>query len=200
MDASKQPTLEEGDFFADVTFSDLKIESADLSNREFERCTFRRCTLPHSRWVETRLEDCVFERCDLLQMVPEKLALRGVTFADTRLMGVDWSQLGTMPVVQFERCDLRYSSFVALKLRRTRFVSCNAREAVFIDVDLSEADFTDTDMPGSTVQGCVLVKTDFRLSTGLLFNPQANQVKGARISVETAVALAQSLGMVVEGY
>ena len=200
MPASTTPTLENGDFFADATFSDLSIESASLSGKEFQRCTFRRCKLPQSQWVETRLEDCVFEGCDLLRMVPTKLALRSVTFKDTRLMGVDWSDLGTMPYVEFERCDLRYCSFVKLKLRKTRFVNCNAREANFIDVDLTEADFTGTDMLGSIVQGCVLAKTSFSRATNVVFDPQANRVKGTSIAVETAVALAQSLGMVVDGF
>nr|AKP45389.1 pentapeptide repeat domain protein [Cystobacter sp. Cbv34]QQZ45545.1 CysO [synthetic construct] len=200
MPARSTPSLESGDFFADVTFSDLSIESADLSGKEFERCTFRRCKLPESRWVRSRLEDCVFEGCDLLRMVPEKLALRSVTFKDTRLMGVDWSGLGTMPDVQFEQCDLRYSSFLKLNLRKTRFVGCSAREANFIDVDLAESDFTGTDMPGCTMQGCVLTKTNFARSTNFIFDPKANQVKGTRVGVETAVALAQALGMVVDGY
>ena len=105
-----------------------------------------------------------------------------------------------MPDVQFEQSNLRYSSFVKLSLRKTRFVDCIAREANFIDVDLTEADFTGTDMLGSNMKGCVLTKTNFSRSTGLLFDPRANQVKGARVSVETAVALVQALGMVVEGF
>jgi uncharacterized protein YjbI with pentapeptide repeats len=200
MPASTTPTLENGDFFADATFSDLAIESASLSGKDFQRCTFRRCKLPQSQWVETRLVDCVFDGCDLQRMVPKKLALRSVTFKDTRLMGVDWSDLGSLPYAEFERCDLRYSSFVKLKLRKTRFVHCNAREANFIDVDLREADFSGTDMLGSVVQGCVLAKTNFSRTTGLVFDPQANRVKGACIAVETAVALVQSLGMVVDGF
>lgn len=200
MPISPPPPFEEGDLYADRAFEDLSLDSADLAGKEFQRCVFRRCKLPASRWTEARLEDCTFEQCDLARIVPTKILLRGVTFNDSRLMGVDWSGIGTLPSVQFEKCDLRYSSFVKLKLRKTRFVGCIARETNFIDVDLTEADFTGTDATGSTVQGCVLVKANFTTTTGLFFDPRANQVKGVRISVETAVSFAQSLGMAVDGY
>src|SRR5204863_210792 len=81
------------DFHAEATFSDLALEAADLSEKEFQRCLFRRCKLPESRWVRARLEDCVFEECDLTRVAPQQLGLRGVTFKGTKLMGVDWTEL-----------------------------------------------------------------------------------------------------------
>jgi len=58
MPANFPPSLDRGDFFADVTFSALSLKAANLCGKEFQRCTFRRCKLPESRWVESRLEDC----------------------------------------------------------------------------------------------------------------------------------------------
>jgi len=171
---------------------------ADLSGKELARCTFRRCKLPESRWSRTKLEDCLFEDCDLTGMAPQELALRGVAFKGTKLMGVDWTDLGKLPDVSFERCDLRYASFVKQRLRATRFVGCVAREASFLEVDLTEADFTDSDLTGSTIRGCSLGKTNFSRATGVFFEPQHNKVKGVRISLAAAVLLAQSFGMVVE--
>ncbi len=200
MTGSTNLTLDGGTAFTDATFAGVSLEGADLSGREFQNCTFRRCKLPESRWAETRLEDCLFEDCDLARMVPKRLALRGVRFKDTRLMGVDWSDIAPLPDVQFEGCDLRYSSFVKTKLRKTRFVGCTAGEISFVDVDLTEADFQGTAMPGATLQRCVLVKANLVGTKGLLFDPRANQVKGARVDLELAVALAQAAGMVVAGF
>jgi uncharacterized protein YjbI with pentapeptide repeats len=200
MSADAAPTLLEGDFFADQVFSDLTLAAADLSGKELARCTFRRCKLPESRWARTKLEDCVFEDCDLTGMAPHELALRGVVFKGTKLMGVDWTELGKLPDVSFERCDLRYASFVKQRLRATRFVGCIAREASFLEVDLGEADFTGTDLTGSTIRGCSLGKTNFSRAIGVLLDPQHNKVKGARIAIESAILLVQSLGMVVEEF
>ena len=194
------PRLEDGDVFADVTFSEVALEGADLSGKDLQRCTFRRCKLPGSRWARAKLEDCLFEDCDLTGMVPEALALRGVTFKGTKLMGVDWTLLGKLPDLGFEGCDLRYCSFVKLRLRATRFRGCVAREANFIELDLTEADFTGSDLTGSTIQGCLLAKTDFSRANGVFFDPQRNRVKGARIAIGTAVLLVKSLGMEVDGF
>lgn len=198
--ADAEPALQDEDFFADRTFSDLTLEAADLGGKELQRCTFRRCKLPESRWAKTKLEDCVFEGCDLLRMAPRELALRGVSFKDTRLMGVDWSDLAPLPDVSFDKCDLRYASFVKLRLRATKIVGCLAREANFIEVDLTEADFSGTDLLGCNWQGCTLAKANFSRASGVLFDPQKNRVKGARLGLEAAMALVHSLGLVVEGF
>jgi fluoroquinolone resistance protein len=194
----KPPSLQDDDFFADRTFSDLSLEAADLGGKQLQGCTFRRCKLPESRWEKTKLEDCVFESCDLLRMVPRQLALRGVTFKDSRLMGVDWSDLAPMPDVRFEKCDLRYDSFVRLRLRATRFVGCLAREASFLETDLTEADFTDTDLQGSTIQGCQLARANFARASHVFFDPQKNRLKDTRLGLEAALAVVQSLGILVD--
>jgi uncharacterized protein YjbI with pentapeptide repeats len=192
------PGIEEGDFFADVTFSELSLPGVDLAGKEFQRCTFRRCKLGESRWARAKLEECSFEACDLAGMVPRELALRGVTFKGTRLMGVDWSDIAKFPQVSFEGCDLRYASFMKLRLPSTKITGCVARDANFIELDLQGADFTGTDLTGSTIQGCTLAKTNFSRATGVFFDPQKNRVKGVRIAIETAVLLVQSFGIVVE--
>jgi fluoroquinolone resistance protein len=183
MTPERPPSIADGDFFADQIFSELAPGPADLSGKELQRCTFRRCKLAESRWAQSKLEDCVFEDCDLTRMVPQALALRGVTFKGSKLMGVDFTDLRPLPQVTFEGCDLRYASFVKLRLRATRFIGCIAREANFIEVDLTEADFTDTDLTGSVIRGCQLAKTNLSRATGVAFDPQLNKVKGARIGM-----------------
>ena len=115
-------------------------------------------------------------------------------------MGVDWSDVAPFPDVAFESCDLRYASFVKLRLRGTRFLACLAREANFLEVDLTEADFTETDLTSTTIRGCTLAKTNFARAKGVLFDPQHNRVKGARIAIDAAILLVESLGIVVEGF
>ncbi|MBL0171715.1 MAG: pentapeptide repeat-containing protein [Gemmatimonadaceae bacterium] len=188
----------DGTLFVDRLFEDLELHAADLTGKEFERCTFRRCKLPESRWANARLEDCVFEACDLSRMVPRRMVLSGVRFADTRLSGVDWEDLGLLPDVSFAGCDLRYASFVKVPLRAVRFVNCVIRDASFVDSDLTKADFTDTDLTGTSFRGCLLKEANLTRATGVYVDPQQNRAKGARISLEAAVTLVRSFGIVVE--
>src|SRR5579885_2001667 len=101
------------------------LTGADLAGKDFTGCWFKGVRLPQTRWRDARLEDCRFEDCDLSRMLPDGLGARGVVFAGCKLMGVDWSGLSAYPALSFERCDLRYGSFVGLRLRKIAFTACN---------------------------------------------------------------------------
>src|SRR5512140_2772801 len=116
------------DVFQDQTFADLALEAAELSGKDFLRCTFRGAKLPQSRWEGVRLEDCLFEDCDLSRLRPAPRTLTDVTFRRTKLMGIEWSKLRN-PGLTFEECDLRYAAFLDVSLRGTAFRGCKAGEA-----------------------------------------------------------------------
>jgi fluoroquinolone resistance protein len=198
MDAAQRLSAE--DSFENETFTDLDLQGANLGQKEFYRCTFLRCQLQESRWKETRLESCVFTGCDLSRALLQYTGLRGVRFEGSKLMGIDWTTVSPNPEVEFDTCVLRYTSFVGLSLRRTAFLRCSALEANFFDLDLTEADFSGTDLTGSNFRGCNLTKTDFSTAVGAFLDPANNRVKGTHVPVETAVLLAQSLGMRVSGF
>jgi fluoroquinolone resistance protein len=193
-----QSVFDERDYFVDETFDEVEAVGINLSGKEFERCVFRRCKLSESRWARAKFEQCRFEDCDLARIVPRGVSLSGVAFTNSRLMGVDWTELGLVPSMSFDGCDLRYASFVKAKLQKTSLVNCVARESTFVDTDLSAANFSDTDLTGATFQGCTFAKADFTKAVGFAFDPQANRVKGARVSVDAAIAFVQSFGVAVE--
>jgi fluoroquinolone resistance protein len=192
--------LTEHDTFEDVIFSELELHGADLSNKDFVRCTFRTVILQESRWDHARLEDCVFDSCDLTRMHPQKVALRNVEFIACRLTGVDWSDLALNPTVAFDSCNLQYASFVKVNLTKAKFLRCKAVEVNFIETRLPEADFTGTDLGGSNFDQCDLRKADFGGSQGFFADPSKNRMKDTRISMQTAVLLASSFGLRVSGF
>jgi fluoroquinolone resistance protein len=196
---STDHTLQEASF-QDATFSRLELEGVELTDKEFTHCVFRGLRASGSRWKHVRLEDCVFEDCDLTRAQFPATRLDGVIFRRSKLMGVDWSNISSNPSIGFEECDLRYASFVKLNLRKTNVRSCKAIEAVFIACHLGEADFTDTDLAGANFDDCELAKTNLATARNAFLLPAKNRVKNARISVETAVLLAMSYGMKVAGY
>jgi len=189
--------LTSGTEFTDETFEGLELEHADLSGREFFRCTFRALKAPESSWARSRLEECVFESCDLSRANLTEARFIDVAFRDTRLMGTDWSAVAPNPDVRFDACDLRFASFVKTNLRKTKLRACKASEANFIECELVEADLGGTDLTGANIDACDLSKADLSTAIGAFLNPANNRVKGARISVESAVLLAMSFGMKV---
>ncbi len=84
----------QGESFDDTLFDGLEFADADLGGKVFANCTFRNMKLPQSRWARARLEDCVFEACDLTRLAPAGMVLRGVAFMLCKLMGIDWTDLG----------------------------------------------------------------------------------------------------------
>lgn len=191
--------LRAGDSFEDEIFDGLDLEGFDFSGKDFYRCVFQGGKLEKSRWRRARLEECVFDACDLTHMVPAELRAHGVRFRGCKLLGVEWSATSLDPQLSFEDCDLRYGTFVGVNLRKTTFVRCNATETTFVDTDLTDADFGESELRGATFQGATLARADFTTARGAFFDPAKNRVKGVRIGSESAALLATFFGMTVSG-
>jgi uncharacterized protein YjbI with pentapeptide repeats len=187
-----------GDLFEDEVFDGGDLVGADLAGKELVRCTVKNAKLAQSQWRGAKLEECTFEGCDLSRMSPERLLARGVTLVDCKLMGVEWAELGTFPDLAFRGCDLRYASFVSVALRKVTFERCDLREAQLIEVDLVEATFAGCKLGGARFERCDLRKASFAGAVDLALDPaHGNKLAGARVPLETAIRLAESLGLKV---
>lgn len=187
-------------YFENETFTSLDLQNADLADKEFYRCTFENCQLQESRWKDTTLEACIVRGCNVTRAQLGRAALRDVRFESCKLMGIDWSNIGSNPEFSFADSGLSYCSFVGLSLRKMEFVRCVAREVNFFDLDLTDSDFTGTDLAGSTFRGCTLTRTDFSGTQGAFLDPAHNRMKDTRVPLESVVHLAKTLGMLVTGY
>lgn len=181
------------------TFVGLDAHDADLGGKELYRCTFRGVKLTGSRWRRTRLEECVFEDCDLTRFEPAGLALSGVVFRRTKLLGADFTDLSANPDVRFEECNLEYAVFRRTNLRKLKILDTNLRAATFFECDLVEADLSGCDLSGASFESSNLTKADLGTSRGAYVDPARNRVKDLRIPLESAALLAQALGMKVAG-
>jgi fluoroquinolone resistance protein len=183
------------DTFENEAFEGLNLEHADLSNRSFDRCTFRNSKLGESRWHRSRLDDCTFEGCDLVRIDVKMLALRGARFTSCRLMGVDFADIAKFPDMSFHECNLHYASFATLALRKAVFEKCSFVEANFFETDLAEAKLDDCQFTDARFEACDLRKARFKNAQNLFIDPAKNRVAGAKVPLETAVLLATSFGM-----
>ena len=186
--------------FEDESFDDLDLGGVNLVGKEFARCTFRGTKLSDTAWANTVLEDCDFESCDLSNVRLAGATLRTVHFRACKLVGVSWMGLSASPSVSFTDCAMRYQAFIGLLLRSTPFTRCSLVESAFQEVDLSRATFVDCDLTRATFDRCVLAGTDFSAAIGVVFDAAKNRAKGAKISADTASAMASALGLIVSGY
>jgi len=185
--------------FEGETFERLQL-STPVCDKEFTGCSFLGLKAETSIWKGVRFEDCTFGNGELTRAQFLHARFIDVTFRGCKLMGIDWSSVAANPTLTFDTCDLRYASFVKVNLRKTVFRGCRACEANFIDCALIESDFSDTDLTGANFDGSDLGKANLATATGAFLVPGKNRVKDTRISLETAVWLAQAQGMKVAGY
>lgn len=197
---SVEHPLRSGEVYEDQEFAPLEWPKAELSRREFLRCRFTKMVLAESDWSGARLDDCVFDGCDLSRARFSQLALRGVAFTNCRITGVDWSDIRPTPTVSFDGCNLQYSSFVKINLTGTSFLRCRLSDAQFLEVRLVDADFSGSDLIGCRIEDCDARKAYFAEARGLVIDPVRNRLKDARIALDAAVLLAESFGLKVEGY
>lgn len=192
--------LRREEYFANETFSNADLQNADLGGKEFYRCTFDNCQLQESRWKGLTLEACTVRGCNVTRAQVANARFREVRFENSKLMGIDWSDVASNPEVHFEDCGLSYCSFVGLNLRKTQFLRCQAREANFFDLDLTDSDFDGSDLGESNFRGCILTRADFSGAAGVFLDPARNKLKDTLVPLESAVGLARALGMLVTGF
>ena len=188
------------DSFEDESFAGLTVAKADLSGREFVRCTFTHVVLPESDWSDTRVEDCRFEGCDLTRLRMIGTAMRGAEFVNCRLTGVDWSQLRPNPTLAFDECNLQYSSFVKMNLTGTRFTRSRLTDVNFLEARLVETAFPGSDLTGCRFEDCDARGADFSSARGVAIDPARNRLTGARVALDAAVLIVEAFGLRVDGY
>lgn len=182
------------------TFTAFDAQRADLGGKELYRCTFRNVNFHEASWRRARLEECVFEDCDLTRMQVAQVSFLGVTFRRSKLLGVDFSEASSNPTFTFEACNLEYAAFQKVNLRKTHFIDCKLTESSFNECDLVDTDFSHSDLSGATIEQCLLTRANFTTAGGVFLDPTRNRVKDARIGVDGAAGVAMSFGMVVAGY
>lgn len=186
--------------YFDVSFNKLELAGIHGKNIEFEECQFSDCDFSNAKFQNCKFVNCEFERCNLSLLDLANSRLFGVTFQDSKLVGVDWTK-ATWPVyhidfeLKFYRCILTDSSLFGLTLNELVLDECKLH-----DVDFREGDFT-----GSTMSHCDfthslfmrtnLQQVDFTESSNYAIDVLENQVKGAKFSRYEALNLLEYLGI-----
>lgn len=86
---------------------------------------------------------------------------------------------------------------MGLSLPKTQFIDCGAKEVNFIDTDLKQSNFRGTNLAGSRFLRANLTKADLSEALDYYIPPLENTVVKARFSMQAAVSLAESFGVIV---
>ena len=170
-----------------------------LEGIDFTDCQFIGCELRSVRLRRCRFFDCRFERVDASAADWTDSTLRGATFYDSKLLGINWTLLQSLSATRWERSLLDDGCFQALELEAAEWLDCSAREVDFSECRLKKARFTGTQLDGASFNGADLTQADFTRATGLLLQPQHVRLKGTVVELDALLALAKELGLRVAG-
>lgn len=181
------------------SFEKVKWTGQYVPDREFEECTFTQCDLSHSDFSRSRFAECTFIGCDLSMIKLTEVSLRDATFTECKLLGVDFSQCKEMLFsVSFDTCMMDHAVFHKRKMDGTRFTRCSLKGVDFENAHLNNAQFERCDLERAVFVNTHLQKADLTTAFNMAIDPDKNKLKGAKFSVDGALALLGKYGVVVE--
>lgn len=177
------------------------ITRAELSKdlQEFEGCTFRNCDFSNSSLIGLRFQDCGFEGCNFSNAKISGVKWSDVVFKDCKMLGLPFEECKTPGFsVEFENCQLDFSSFFQLKLFKVSFESCKMHEVDFSECMLKNTVITGCDLYRAVFNKTNLQGADLRGSFNYTIDPESNLVKGAQFSLPAVLGLLDKYGIKID--
>jgi uncharacterized protein YjbI with pentapeptide repeats len=180
--------------YTDERFEGLFLREKTFDGKTFQDCVFRNCDLTKAVLRFCKFTDCRFESCNLSLAKLQASVFSGVSFKDSKLVGVNWTEAHWPRIrlacpVEFTNCLLNDSVFLGLALKGTKISRCQAKGADFREADLAKADLTHTDFTGAVFGGTNLEGADLDHAGNYAIRPADNRLKGAKFSLPEAMAL-----------
>lgn len=154
------------------TFSNLQLNSIDLSDSRFIDCTFEGCELSNPQLRRTSFQNCKFVNCKML----------GWRFNDCDSFRLSFS---------FANCILDQSTFIDVKMPSTDFGGSSLRECDFENCDFSQSNFQNCNLLGARFLGVNLSRSNFENAQQFILSPSMNTVSKAIFSRHSLGGLLQ---------
>lgn len=165
----------------------------------FTRCRFENCRFCGARLDKLTFEDCTFYGCDLSLAQVQGTAFKEVLFEECKMQGLPlYTCARWLLAVRFKNCVMRFVSFANLPLKNTVFENCDLRESSFSHTLLQKAVFSRCDLTRASFVRAHLEQADFTTSAGLVLDPEANYLRGARFNVYSLPGLLAKYGIETE--
>lgn len=174
----------------DKTFENVDFTQSNPLSGDYENCVFLNCNFSEADLSKINFNDCKFTGCNLSMAKLTQSAFRDVQFMDCKLLGLHFENCNPFLFSAcFDNCLLNLSSFYRLKIKKTRFKNSTLHEVDFTETDLNSAIFENCDMSHATFENTILEKADLRSSYNYSIDPEMNQIKKAKFSLQGVIGL-----------
>lgn len=205
VDAADSPYTHAMDFantvqrsFGGEIFERVSLAGGRIEEKEFEKCVFRKCSFLECAFVDCRFVDCRFEGSMLSAVRFDASSFLETAFADSKVIGIDWTKANKLRGAAFLRSDVSQCNFSEMKLPGLAMRDCTAKEAVFSSADCTGADFGGTDFERTLFHKTNLTGAAFVGAYHYTIDFRSNLLKKTIFSLPEAVSLLRSLDIVLQ--
>ena len=186
-------------YIEDKEYQDIDFTMEPLKIGNYENCVFNNCNFSSCKLSEIVFTDCEFEDCELSMIEIDKTAFRNINFKTSKLFGIQFENVNDLMLsMNFNNCQLNFSSFNKLNLRSTNFKNCNLQEVDFSETDLTKSIFDNCDLSGVTFEYTILEEVDFRTSRNYIIDPETNRIRKATFSIDGIAGLLSKYDIEIE--
>lgn len=170
--------------YQSTLFVDLDFTEGDNVGSIFNECTFRRARFNASTHHSAAFLNCTFVSCNFFDSrFTECKAVGsmfdGCQFDHIHVTDGDWAFVG------LPGADLRRVAFIRTRLREADLTGARCQGGSFRDVDLSGAWLHSADLSGADLRGSDLSAIE----------PENVNLKGAIITIDQTIVIAEALGL-----
>ena len=185
--------------YEEVIISSISAQNELLNPVEIYDCEIHHAQLSAAtlrRWV---FENCIFKDCDLSNVIFDQCIFQNSLFDGCRLIGSNWSRSTQMNLhVQFINSNLSLSNFTQVDCSKVIFKNSMCMNVDFSGSKLMDSVFTNTSIKGSIFEETDLSGADLVGALEDPFDLHHTRLKGATISLTTAIRLIESQGIKVQ--
>ncbi|MFA6522858.1 MAG: pentapeptide repeat-containing protein [Candidatus Peribacteraceae bacterium] len=191
--------LDERQDYSEEQFENMNLIGEEITGKEFEQCSFRKCRFLQCTFTRCRFIDCTFSESMLSAIKFIECSFMETVFQDCKAIGINWTRAGkTLRGLQFIDSDLSQSVFCYLKLPQLVMKRCIAKNVDFSETDCAKADFEGTDFERSIFLRTNLTETNFKRAFNYTIDARSNILKKTKFSLPEAVSLLSGLDIVLD--
>lgn len=170
--------------FDNTLFVDLDLTEALNTGSIFNECTFRRARFNASVHRGSAFTNCTFVSCNFFD----------ARFTDCKLVGsmFDGCEFACMQVTEG---DWSFVGLPGADLRRAAFSGTRLREADLTGARCQDGSLRDADLSGAWLHSADFSRCDLRGTDLSALEPEHTRIKGAIITVDQTLAIAEALGL-----
>jgi fluoroquinolone resistance protein len=183
----------------ELKFTSEDFTASDKIHKQYESCEFINCNFSSVNLSGVVFIDCRFVECDLSLAKLDNAAFRDCHFKKCKMLGLHFDKCNSFLFrISTENCTLNLSSFYGMNLTKQIFKGSTLHEVDFTSCNLSAAVFPDCDLTGAVFESSVLEKADFTSAYNYIIDPERNNIKKAKFSINGLPGLLMKYNIGIE--